>query len=218
MCSWSRARMFTAKPLASSIAGRLRALRSTLKRTSGGSSETELNELMVSPMRSSCLPRAVTTATPVANSPRARLNARSCIEHLPRCSALNYNFEIASLQSYLEMSSLVGDAFQANPGICRSREDDRERCAVDRIKARVARQGWRPHPSRPPLRLFRFRPQPGSRPRNVCEFCRSIVYPVSDPDRDQEFDSRRTDGGQPGRRTTVSKRRLRHQRDQQAGF
>src|SRR5579859_1489972 len=105
MCSWSRARMFTAKPLASSIAGRLRALRSTLKRTSGGSSETELNELMVRPMSPSPLPRAVTTATPVANSPRARLNARSCIGHLPYRSAPNCNSYLASLQSYLEMSS-----------------------------------------------------------------------------------------------------------------
>ena len=74
--------LLTAKPLASSIDGRLSDFRSTLNRTSGGSTETELNELIVIPTRSSPLPRAVTTATPVANSPRACLKARSCIGHL----------------------------------------------------------------------------------------------------------------------------------------
>ena len=52
-----------------------RARRATLNRTSGGSSETELNELMVSPIASSPGPLAVITATPVANCDSARRKA-----------------------------------------------------------------------------------------------------------------------------------------------
>ena len=61
------------------MAGRLLARRSTLNSTSGGSSETELKELIVMPMSSSWGPQAVTMATPVANSPKARLKCRSVI-------------------------------------------------------------------------------------------------------------------------------------------
>src|SRR5690348_6207311 len=47
-----------------------------LHSTSGGSSDTELNELAVSPTRSPAALRAVTMVTPVANMPSALRNSR----------------------------------------------------------------------------------------------------------------------------------------------
>ena len=51
-------------------------LREMLHRTSGGSSETDENELTVMPMRRPSLARVLTTVTPVANCPSARRKSR----------------------------------------------------------------------------------------------------------------------------------------------
>src|SRR5215468_963877 len=48
-----------------------------LKRTSGGDSDTELNELTVAPIRAPSFVTVVTTATPVGKSPRASRKLRS---------------------------------------------------------------------------------------------------------------------------------------------
>jgi len=52
------------------------AVRARLHSTSGGSIETELKELAVSPTRSPDAVRAVTMVTPVANMPRLDRNSR----------------------------------------------------------------------------------------------------------------------------------------------
>ncbi|MCY1379058.1 hypothetical protein D9M69_667420 [compost metagenome] len=52
------------------------AARPRLQSTSGGSSETELNELAVSPASSPDAVRAVTMVTPVANMPSAERKSR----------------------------------------------------------------------------------------------------------------------------------------------
>lgn len=51
------------------------AERARLQSTSGGVSETELNELAVSPTNFPWASRAVTTVTPVANMPKASRNS-----------------------------------------------------------------------------------------------------------------------------------------------
>src|ERR1700674_4095511 len=53
------------------------AARDTLNNTNGGDSDTELNELTVSPRRSPASEDAVTTATPVGNTLSASRKARS---------------------------------------------------------------------------------------------------------------------------------------------
>ena len=53
------------------------AARERLHSTSGGSSETELNELAVRPTRSPVAVRAVTMVTPVANMPSDERNSRA---------------------------------------------------------------------------------------------------------------------------------------------
>src|SRR5215469_2496308 len=69
--SWSSRRMLMAKTPAASKAFRLYAPRSRLKRTRGGSRETELKELAVKPRYSPSRPTEVTTVIPVAKHPRA---------------------------------------------------------------------------------------------------------------------------------------------------
>src|SRR4249919_1722513 len=54
-------------------------LRSRLHSTIGGSSDTELKLLAVSPTSSPLTPRVVTTVTPVVNEPRA---LRNCLESM----------------------------------------------------------------------------------------------------------------------------------------
>jgi hypothetical protein len=68
---WSLRSTFTQKPGASRKACRLRALLAMENSTRGGSSETELKELAVMPISPACGCFAVTTVTPVANSPSA---------------------------------------------------------------------------------------------------------------------------------------------------
>jgi hypothetical protein len=55
------------------------ALRAILKRTSGGDSDTELNELTVVPRRVPPLAIVVTTATPVGKRPSASRKLRGAI-------------------------------------------------------------------------------------------------------------------------------------------
>ncbi|MNP25563.1 hypothetical protein D3C76_1183770 [compost metagenome] len=73
---WSAARTFTAKWLAASNTARLLERLSRLQRISGGSRDTELKLLAVTPTRLPCGSAAVTTVTPVAKLPRARRKAR----------------------------------------------------------------------------------------------------------------------------------------------
>src|SRR6516225_773740 len=61
--------------LASCQAWKLMTVRANENKTSGGSSETELNELTVVPCNSPSAPRAVTTATPVGKTSRVFLNS-----------------------------------------------------------------------------------------------------------------------------------------------
>src|SRR5215831_13971643 len=63
-------------------------VRAILKRTSGGDSETELNELTVAPTRVPSLVIVVTTATPVGKRPRASLKLRSENVMVPSLEAL----------------------------------------------------------------------------------------------------------------------------------
>jgi phage tail tape-measure protein len=56
-------------------ASRLEARRSMLHSTSGGSSETELKELIVRPTGAAAASRVVTTATPVAKRDITRRNS-----------------------------------------------------------------------------------------------------------------------------------------------
>jgi hypothetical protein len=56
--------------------GRLAEVRARLHTTSGGASDTEASELMVTPTGFPSAPPAVTTVTPVANCPSASRNAR----------------------------------------------------------------------------------------------------------------------------------------------
>ena len=51
------------------------ALQDKLQSTSGGVSETELNELAVRPVSTPCADRVVIIVTPVANMPRHCLNS-----------------------------------------------------------------------------------------------------------------------------------------------
>jgi hypothetical protein len=57
-------------------AGSTEAACARLQSTSGGASDTELNELAVNPTSSPPAPRAVTMVTPVANMPSAARNSR----------------------------------------------------------------------------------------------------------------------------------------------
>src|SRR5580658_5304369 len=69
--------MLTTKWLDSWNAGRLCVKSELLHSTSGGLSETELNELMVSPCGLLSRSRVVTIVTPVANEPSALRNSRA---------------------------------------------------------------------------------------------------------------------------------------------
>jgi hypothetical protein len=83
-------------------ASKLPARRSTLNSTSGGSSDTELNELTVMPSRSPRALMAVTMTTPVGNRPRAsrKLRLSNGIAKAP-VSTLAY------LQSYVTKLSTM---------------------------------------------------------------------------------------------------------------
>src|SRR6202012_4198353 len=69
--SWASARMLMPHSLASSQIAKLCTVRATENSTSGGSSETELNELTVMPCSVPSGPRAVMMATPVGKVPSA---------------------------------------------------------------------------------------------------------------------------------------------------
>src|SRR3970282_335136 len=68
---WSALRTLTAKYPADRKAGKLRASLSRLQRRRGGSNETELKLLAVTPTDSPEGPLSVTTVTPVGKLPRA---------------------------------------------------------------------------------------------------------------------------------------------------
>src|SRR5713226_5226112 len=68
--------MLIAKWLACAKSAKLAACRDKLHSTRGGSSETEENELTVTPMRRPSFARVLTTVTPVANWPSARRKSR----------------------------------------------------------------------------------------------------------------------------------------------
>src|ERR1700744_5747976 len=69
--SWASARMLMPHSLASSQIAKLCTVRATENNTSGGSSDTELNELTVMPCSVPSELRAVMIATPVGKVPRA---------------------------------------------------------------------------------------------------------------------------------------------------
>src|SRR5918999_2222196 len=73
---WSVARMFTAKCVDAVRSGRLGAFLAGHQDTSGGSSDTDVNEFAVTPILRPSGARAVITVTPVAYWPRAFLNSR----------------------------------------------------------------------------------------------------------------------------------------------
>src|SRR6266516_5065709 len=77
--SWSSARTLKAKPQPAWKAPRLGARRCRQTSTSGGSSDTEVNELAVKPRSSPSGSRVVTTVTPVVNEPAARLKSSTLI-------------------------------------------------------------------------------------------------------------------------------------------
>src|SRR5580698_2586024 len=70
--SWDSARMLMPHSLACSQIAKLCTVRATENSTSGGSSDTELNELTVMPCSTPSEPRAVMMATPVGKVPSAR--------------------------------------------------------------------------------------------------------------------------------------------------
>jgi hypothetical protein len=67
----------TAKTPAASSHGRLLDFRSTQINASGGSSDTEVKELAVSPTLRPSAQTVVTTVTPVVKHPKASRNARA---------------------------------------------------------------------------------------------------------------------------------------------
>src|SRR5229473_2888025 len=69
---------------------RLKSLRERLNNTRGGSRETELNELTVTPWGVPSSPRAVTTATPVGNMPSVFRNIRSVKVIFPSFALLSF--------------------------------------------------------------------------------------------------------------------------------
>src|SRR5580692_10158323 len=69
--SWLSARILTPQSLACSQIAMLCTVRATENSTSGGSSDTELNELTVMPCSTPSAPRAVMMATPVGKVPSA---------------------------------------------------------------------------------------------------------------------------------------------------
>src|SRR5260221_337820 len=73
---WSSARMLTAKRSALKNAGCEWLLTAWLQRTSGGSSDTELNELAVTPWNPPSSSVVVTTVTPVTKLPSTRRRLR----------------------------------------------------------------------------------------------------------------------------------------------
>src|SRR6267154_6206814 len=73
---WSSARMLTAKRSALKNAGCEWLSTAWLQRTSGGSSDTELNELAVTPWYLPSSSVVVTTVTPVTKVPRTRRRSR----------------------------------------------------------------------------------------------------------------------------------------------
>src|SRR2546423_4901198 len=92
--------MLMAKRSTRCHASKLYAARDTLNSTKGGDSDTEVNELTVSPRRSPASEKAVTTATPVGNTPSASRNARSSkltIEHSRfACAFQDTNYHVAA--------------------------------------------------------------------------------------------------------------------------
>jgi hypothetical protein len=84
MACWSACSTLTVNRPAASRIGRLRELRSTQTRARGGSSDTEVNELAVSPTRRPSSQTVVITVTPVVKHPKAWRSARaSCAPPSP---------------------------------------------------------------------------------------------------------------------------------------
>src|SRR5215469_6386943 len=90
---------------ASCQARKLMTVRASENNTSGGSSETELNELTVVPCNNPSAARAVTTATPVGKTSRVFLNS-------PEVKAMAWTRGINSGGQLADLSNAV----MARPG------------------------------------------------------------------------------------------------------
>src|SRR5712692_11465617 len=88
--------MLIAKWLACAKSAKLAACRDKLHSTRGGSSETEENELTVTPMRRPSFARVLTTVTPVANWPSARRKSRRSNRSAAALAASSRNAPAAS--------------------------------------------------------------------------------------------------------------------------
>src|SRR5262245_49321857 len=85
--SWVSLSTLMPHAFATAQAAELVALRASEKRTRGGSSDTELNELTVIPCRAPSGPSTVTTAMPVGNNPKILRNSADVNAISVMCSA-----------------------------------------------------------------------------------------------------------------------------------